>query len=61
MFEGLECWYHRWEGFLKYVDETDSGGMTYIPSLMASRGRRVVSSIPFRRPEGNGLVFKVPL
>jgi hypothetical protein len=54
---------------MKYVDEVGSGGMTYIPSLMASRGRRVrhtgkkrsISNILFRRPEGKRLVFKMPL
>jgi hypothetical protein len=30
-FKKLQCWYYRWEGFMKYAVEMASGGLTCIP------------------------------
>jgi hypothetical protein len=29
-FEGLQCSYWRWDEFVKYANETGSGGMIYV-------------------------------
>jgi hypothetical protein len=33
-FEVLQCWYYRWNGFMKCVTEIGSDGMIYVPSFM---------------------------
>lgn len=35
-FEGLQCWYYWWEGFMKYVAEKDTSHTIYIRNFIKS-------------------------
>jgi hypothetical protein len=35
-FGMLQCWYYKWERFMKYTVEMASGGIIYIEILMTS-------------------------